>query len=153
VFVFAGIAAELARRRPEIPLLVVEARGKAGWLDRTGIDLRSLGNVYVMANTPDPRQFFRISRLILMPSLWNESSGRVAAEAMINGLPVLASDRGGLPETLQQAGFLFSVPSIYTPETRMVPSAAEVAPWVETIVKLWDDETFYQAESRKARVA
>jgi glycosyltransferase involved in cell wall biosynthesis len=39
VFVFARIAAELARRRPDIPLLVVEGRGNSGWLQRTGLRL------------------------------------------------------------------------------------------------------------------
>jgi len=43
VFLFARIAAELARRRPDIPLLVVEGRGKAAWLDRTGLDIAGLG--------------------------------------------------------------------------------------------------------------
>src|SRR5262249_33969499 len=46
VFVFARIAAELAQRRPDIPLLVVEGRGTADWLQRTGLDLGSLGNVF-----------------------------------------------------------------------------------------------------------
>jgi len=110
VFIFARIAAESALRRPEIPVLVVQARGNAGWLDRTGIDLRSLRNVYVMANTPDPRHFFRISRLLLMPSLWNESFGRVAAEAMINGIPVLASDRGVCPRRFSGPDFCSPCP-------------------------------------------
>jgi glycosyltransferase involved in cell wall biosynthesis len=68
-----------------------------------------------MANTPDPRDFYRVSRLVLMPSLWDESFGRVAAEALVNGLPVLASRRGALPEVLAQAGFLFDVPGRYSP--------------------------------------
>jgi glycosyltransferase involved in cell wall biosynthesis len=89
VFVFARIAAELARRRPDIPLLVVEGRGKADWLQRTGVDIGGLGNVFVMANTPDPRHFYQISRMVLMPSLWWESFPRVAVEALINGIPVL----------------------------------------------------------------
>ena len=88
VFVFARIAAELARRRPDIPLLVVEGRGTAGWLQRTGLDLGALGNISVMANTPDPRDFYQVSRLVLMPSLWWESFARVAAEGLINGIPV-----------------------------------------------------------------
>ena len=35
-----------------------------------------------------------------MPSVWQESFGRVAAEAMINGIPVLGSTRGALPEVI-----------------------------------------------------
>ena len=153
VYVFARIAAELAARRPDIPLLVVEARGKAGWLERTGLPARSLPNLYVMANTPDPRDFYRVSRLVLMPSLWRESFGRVAAEALVNGIPVLASNRGALPETLAEGGLLFDVPERYTPESRLMPTAEEAAPWVEAIVRLWDDKAQYDAESRRAREA
>jgi glycosyltransferase involved in cell wall biosynthesis len=154
VFVFARIAAELARRRPDIPLLVVEGRGKASWLQRTGLDLRALSNVYVMANTPDPRDFYQVSRLVLMPSLWRESFPRVPVEALINGIPVLASTRGWLPETLAQAGgFLFDVPERYTPESRSVPTAEETAPWVDTIIRLWDDHAFYEQERRRCLAA
>jgi glycosyltransferase involved in cell wall biosynthesis len=146
VFIFARIVAELARRRPDIPLLVVEGRGKSGRLQRTGLDLGALGNISVMANTPDPRDFYRVSRLVLMPSLWWESFPRVAVESFINGIPVLGSRRGGLPETLEQAGVLFDVPERYTPQTRLVPTAAEVAPWLDTIIRLWDDNQFYAQE-------
>jgi glycosyltransferase involved in cell wall biosynthesis len=149
VFVFARIAHELGRRRPDIPLLVVEGRGGCDWLARTGVDFRDVSSLHRMANTPDPRDFYHVSRLVLMPSLWRESFGRVAAEAFLNGIPVLASRRGALPEVLSDAGFLFDVPDRYTPETRIVPTAEEVAPWVETIIRLWDDEPFYEQESRR----
>jgi glycosyltransferase involved in cell wall biosynthesis len=153
VFVFARIAAELARRRPDIPLLVVEGRGTAGWLQCTGLDLGALGTISVMANTPEPRDFYQVSRLVLMPSLWWESFARVAAEALINGIPVLASRRGGLAETLHEAGFLFDLPERYTPQSCLVPTAAEVAPWIDTIIRLWDDEAFYHDEQRRCLAA
>jgi glycosyltransferase involved in cell wall biosynthesis len=153
VFVFARIAAELARRRPDIPLLVVEGRGTAGWLQRTGLDLGALGTISIMANTPDPRDFYQVSRLVLMPSLWWESFARMAAEALINGIPVLASRRGGLPETPHEAGFLFDVPERYTPQTRLVPTAEEVAPWIDTIICLWDEQAFYLQEQRRCLAA
>ena len=54
VTVFARIAAELGRRRPDIPLLVVEARGTADWLSRLGLDLSEVKSLDRMANTPDP---------------------------------------------------------------------------------------------------
>jgi glycosyltransferase involved in cell wall biosynthesis len=148
VFVFVRIAHELGRRRPDIPLLIVEGRGGVNWLTRTGLDLSGLENMNAMANTPDPRDFYCVSRVVLMPSLWRESFGRVAAEALLNGIPVLASRRGALPEVLREAGFLFDVPERYTPESRVVPTAEEVAPWVETVIRLWDDAAFYEQESR-----
>jgi glycosyltransferase involved in cell wall biosynthesis len=146
--VFARIALELGRRRPDIPLLVVEGRGTADGLAGLPVDLSGLTNLHRMANTPDPRDFYRVSRVVLMPSLWRESLGRVPIEAMANGIPVLASDRGALPETLGDAGFVFTIPDRCTSASNVVPTAQEVAPWVAVIERLWDDPEF-EAEHRR----
>jgi glycosyltransferase involved in cell wall biosynthesis len=150
--VFARIALELGRRRPDVPLLVVEGRGKADGLAGLPVDLSTLTNLHRMANTPDPRDFYRVSRVVLMPSLWRESLGRVPIEAMANGIPVLASDRGALPETLGEAGFVFTIPERCTPASGVVPTAQEVAPWVAVIERLWDDPVF-EAEHRRRALA
>ena len=116
-----------------------------------------------MPNTPDPRQFYAVTKLLLMPSLM-ENAGFVAMEAMTNGIPVLASNRGGLPETIGNCphpnplpkgegtcgGFLFDIPARYTPATRDLPTAEEVEPWVETIIRLWDDPAEYERWSQAA---
>lgn len=151
VFVFARIAAELGRRRPDIPLLIVEGRAGIDRVARTGVDLNHLTNVHVMANTPDPRDFYRITHVMLMPSLWRESFGRVAAEAMTGGIPVLGTDRGALPELLDGAGLMLPVPDQYTPESRVAPSAEEVLPWVNAIIRLWDDPSYYEEISERCR--
>jgi glycosyltransferase involved in cell wall biosynthesis len=152
VTVFARIALELGRRRPDIPLLVVEGRGTADGLASLPIDLSGLTNLHRMANTPDPRDFYRVTRVVLMPSLWRESLGRVPIEAMANGIPVLASDRGALPETLGDAGFVFTIPERCTPTSNVVPTAQEVAPWVAVIERLWDDPE-YEAEHKRRALA
>ncbi len=151
LFVFARIAEVLANRRPDIPVLVVEKRAHPEWVSETGIDLGGLPNVTVRPATSDPREFYAATKLLLMPSLWKESFGLVAAEAMINGIPVLASNRGTLPETIGDAGFLFDIPARYTPATRDLPTSEEVEPWVETITRLWDDAAEYEHRSRAAR--
>jgi glycosyltransferase involved in cell wall biosynthesis len=140
--VFARIALELGRRRPEIPLLVVEGRGRADGLAGLPVDLSGLTNLQRMGNTPDPRDFYRVSRVVLMPSLWRESLGRVAIEAMANGIPVIASDRGALPETLGDAGFVLTILEQYSASSVALPSAREVAPWVAIVERLWDDPDF-----------
>ena len=129
---------------------MVEGRGQADWLAHTGLDLSGLTNLHRLANTPDPRDFYRVSRAVLMPSLWQESFGRVAAEALLNGIPVLASRRGALPEVLAGAGFLFDVPERYTPTTTLVPTAEEVAPWVETLARPSEDAVSYEASAAAA---
>ena len=150
VYAFARIADELGRRRPEIPLLVVEARGSERTLADCGLDLTRHGNVSLMDHTPDPRQFWGLTKICLVPSLWSESQGLVAVEAMINGIPVIASDRGALPETLGHAGVLLPLPEWLTPRTRVLPTTKEVAPWVEAVIRLWDDGELLAEHGRRA---
>jgi len=69
---------------------------------------------------------------------------------MVNGIPVIASDRGALPETLGGAGIVLPLPERITQATRMLPTAEEVAPWVEAVIRLWDDAEFYQDHRRRA---
>ncbi len=140
VYPFVRIADELGKRRPDIPFLVIESRGTEANLVDCGIDLRSHGNVFLMAQTPDPRDFWRVTRICLMPSLWWESQGLVAVEAMTNGIPVIASDRGALPETLGDSGVVLPLPVRLTATSRELPSAEEVGPWIEAILRLWDDD-------------
>ena len=149
VYAFARIADELGKQRPEIKLLVVESRGDESTLARCGLDLRARGNVFLMANTPDPRRFWAVTRLCLMPSLFRESQGLVAVEAMVNGIPVIGSDRGALPETLGRAGIVLPLPDHLTPSSRHLPRGEEVGPWVEAIIRLWDDPGAYAESSRR----
>jgi len=150
VYVFARIADELARTRPDIPLLVVEGRGSERTLADCGLDLARRGNVFLMGHTPDPRQFWGVTRLCLLPSLWRENQPLVAVEAMVNGIPVIGSDRGGIPEALGGSGIVLPLPERLTPTTRATPTAGEVAPWVEAIVRLWDDEEDYARHRQRA---
>jgi glycosyltransferase involved in cell wall biosynthesis len=153
VFGFARLAEVLHRLRPDIPLLVVEGRGRVDWLGRCGVDLRDVTSLHRMANTPDPRAFYRVTRLVLVPSVWRESFGRVAAEALLNGIPVIASDRGALPEVIGTGGACLPLPAQLTPEARTPPTADEVRPWIETLLRLWDDPAGYGAASARARAA
>jgi glycosyltransferase involved in cell wall biosynthesis len=151
VYAFARMADELGRQRPDIPILVVESRGSESTLAACGLDLTRHGNVFLMSNVADPRRFYRVTRVLVMPSLWPESHGLVAAEALMNGIPVVASDRGALPETVGGAGILLSLPDRLTPATRVVPTAEEVGPWVEAVIRLWDDPEWFAEQVRRAR--
>ena len=44
--------------------------------------------------------------IIIIPSIWEEPFGLVAAEAMSNGIAIIASDIGGIPEIVKKNGIL-----------------------------------------------
>jgi glycosyltransferase involved in cell wall biosynthesis len=148
---FVRIAQELGRRRPDIPLLVVESRATKATLGVCGLRPADHPHVHIMPVTTDQRRFWRLTKVLLIPSLGWENQPLVAIEAMINGIPVIGSDRGGIPEALGDAGVLLPLPERLTPESRILPTAEEVEPWVEAIIHLWDNPAWYQEQSNRAR--
>jgi glycosyltransferase involved in cell wall biosynthesis len=148
VFIIARIADELGKRRPDIPFLIVEGMGTENDVAACGLDLRVHGNVFFHEHTSDPRQFWRVARVSLIPSLVAENQPLVAIEAMLNGIPVLGSGRGGIPETLGEAGLILPLPDRLTADSPGLPTSEEVAPWVDAIVRLWDFPDIYERHSR-----
>jgi len=58
----------------------------------------------------DPDTFFANIDLLIIPSFWHEPLGRTILEAYTHGVPVVASDRGGIPEIVDvgKTGFIFN---------------------------------------------
>ena len=69
------------------------------------------------------RAVYAQARVLLMPSVWEESFGRTVIEAQLNGLPVLASNRGALPQLVSQGGLVMDL-------------QAPVADWAQALRKL-----------------
>ncbi len=94
-------------------------------------------HVQIRSTTDDPREIYREARVLLAPSL-AEPFGRVAVEAMINAVPVLAADRGGLPEALAGSGVLVQLPEslIRDPQARL--ASADASDWLRALRRLWE---------------
>jgi glycosyltransferase involved in cell wall biosynthesis len=150
--VFARLADMLGSARPDIPILVVQSASSAGGLNAIpGIDFAKYPHVMAAPALPRPADFFALTKLLLVPSLFAEPFGRVAAEAMINGIPPLVSNRGGLPQTVAGAGRVLPVPDRLTDKSLEVPDAEEIGMWFDSICELWDDPEKYAAASLLAR--
>ena len=147
----ARIARELWERRPEIPILLVEGRAQASWLKLAEIDWTGVRNVNVMECTTDPRDFYKEAYLIIVPSYYPETFCRVAAEAMANGIPVIVSSRGALPEVVGDAGIILDIPSRLLENDRLTPAKEEAEEWVKNILLLWNNKELYEDYSRRAR--
>jgi glycosyltransferase involved in cell wall biosynthesis len=149
---FARLADMLGARRPDIPILVVQSAASAGLLnDIPGLDFGKYPHIMAAPATQRPADFFALTRILLVPSAFHEPFGRVAAEALINGIPPLVSDRGALPETVRGAGRVLPMPAWLTDKTRELPTIEEAQPWCDAICEFWDDARIYAESSELAR--
>jgi Glycosyl transferases group 1 len=155
---FARLGMMLGARRPDIPVLVVQSGHSGGALNAIpGIDFGQYPQIMAAPAVPTPAEFFALTRVLLVPSVWPEPFGRVAAEAMINGIPAVVSDRGSLPHVVGGdasqggGGLVRALPPWMTVDSTQVPTDDEVQPWFDAVCRLWDDGAFYARVAARAR--
>jgi glycosyltransferase involved in cell wall biosynthesis len=107
------VAMEIARRLPDVSFLFVNgrwprARREASWLFQKSHFTR---NITVWPFQADMRRVYAVTRILLLPSQWYETFGRVISEANMNGIPVIASDTGGVAATVGRGGLIVSPPT------------------------------------------
>ncbi len=129
---------DIARALPEEKFLLVES-----WkLDQISINalteqLESLPNVKFIRRVSDMSEVYRQTRLLLVPSRWEEGFGMVAVEAQSCGIPVIASMRGGLPESVGEGGVL-------------IKDYQNKDAWLKEIGRVLRDADYYAALSKLA---
>jgi len=123
--------------------------------------LAAHANISVLPNCRDIAQFLGRTRVLLMPSLWFEGFGLAVMEAMLHGIPVIASDAGGLVEAKMGTPFVAPVRSIerYEPVfdehalPKPVIEPADLEPWTRALHALVSDRTLYEQVSTASREA
>ena len=133
------LAYGIARACPEIPFLFLEGWPHSHELQRRLRELRRRStNVTWRRRVRDMRPIYRATRVLLVPSQWQEAWGRVVVEAQFSGIPAVASRVGGLPGNVQEGGLLLG------PD-------APVEEWAQAVRRLWTDQAEYERRSTFAR--
>ena len=96
-----------------------------------------------------------------MPSLWYEGFGLIVMESMLRGIPVVASDSGGLVEAKHGTGYVIPVKTIARYEAVFdehamplpVVERNDAGPWVAALGRLLGDRAEYEREACASRAA
>ena len=148
----------LADAFPELSFAAVPTWGAT---DNDLAELRRRPNVTLLPPADHIEDILKHTRVMLVPSVWAEARSRIVLEAMACGVPVIASDVGGLKEAHLGVPYLLAVNPVthYKPslDRNMVP-IAEVPPqdisvWRDVLHRLMTDEAHFNkiaAQSRKA---
>ncbi len=136
----AQVTFAIARQRPDIQFLVVQNWEGLQRTDRTALqtEAAALANLHIVPPERDARDLYRRARLLLAPSQGLETWGRVVNEAQLNGIPVVASNRGGLPEAVGSGGVILDWQS--PPDL-----------WAAAVSRLWDEPDWYAEMARRGR--
>ncbi|MDP1678932.1 MAG: glycosyltransferase [Candidatus Nitrotoga sp.] len=124
---------EIAKRMPSEKFLLLES-WKLNDVAVTELEKRlaQIPNVRFQRRVSDMRSIYSQTKLLLVPSVWEEGFGMVAIEAQSCRIPVIASTRGGLPESVGDGGIL-------------VQDYRNAEAWVGAIGKVLCDKAAYQA--------
>ncbi len=153
VMLAAALAREAARRGRPYKFLFVEGRGTRETMRALCPDALALPSVSIANNTSDVKLVYERSSVILYPSLWFETAGKVPLEANANGIPVLASNIGGIPEMLDGAGYLFDPPAACVSAWETPPPPEYVEQWLAVLDRLHNDPAEHADAVRRARAA
>lgn len=143
----------LAARWPDVAFAAVPTWGA----DEASLrSLAAMPNVQIRPPADDIDEILRDTSVLVVPSIWPEAFGYVVVEAMVRGIPVLASDRGGLPEAKLGVDHVLPVrPAVWRGGAYTSPPQ-DIEPWSAALRELLTDEKAYRAcadASRRAALA
>ena len=102
----SSIFLKLARSRPDLSFAVVPTWGATPSLLE---EIHSISNITVLRETEQIDSIFRQTKVLIAPSICQEAFGLISPEALLRGIPVIASDIAGLKESTLGAAKLIPV--------------------------------------------
>lgn len=141
----------LADRFPQVSFAAVPTWGAS---EEVLASLASRSNVTILDRADDIQDVLESTRILLAPSLWPETFGYVVPEAMLRGIPVIASRIGGLPEAKLGVDYLVDVVPGQWRDGAFVVPPQDIEPWAQALTELVsDNETYARCASASWKAA
>jgi len=146
----------LARSLPHVKFAAIPFWGTTAE-DRAA--LMQLPNMTLLNPERNLDDIFKQTKVLIVPSIWGEAFPQVVGDAMLRGIPVLASNIGGLPETKLGVDYVLPVNMIERYEldskgqVRPVVPEQDVGIWVKALNDVITDRAHYERLSQSSREA
>jgi glycosyltransferase involved in cell wall biosynthesis len=152
-----SIFIDLARHLPDVQFAAVASWGT----NQEDLHaLRSCPNIRILEPVEDIDDVLSRTRILLAPSLWAEGLPRIVVEAMLRGIPAMASNVGGLPEAKLGVDYVLPVRGIeryHAAADGGLPKAVvpeqDIGPWLPPLGRLLSDRRHYEELSAASRAA
>lgn len=114
--------------------------GLKQWCDpeRDSVDFEN-HNIILLGYKNEIKYVYAHTKVLLVPSQFDDPSPRVVVEAMASGIPVIASDVGGISEVMRGGGILLPPQNIES--------------WKQALSKLLNDKLYYRKISESCNRA
>jgi glycosyltransferase involved in cell wall biosynthesis len=101
-------------------------------------EIVQLENVEYLGWCDDMQSVYANTKLLIIPSTYQEGGPRIIAEAFANGIPAIGSDLGGIPDYIGDGG-------------DVVENYTDLIAWRETVNQYISDKNYYDNKSEKAK--
>jgi glycosyltransferase involved in cell wall biosynthesis len=100
--------------------------------------IEEMNNVTYLGWCDNMSEVYASTKLLLMPSRYQEGGGRVIIEGFANGIPAIGSDIGGIPDYIGDGG-------------DVIEDYTDPAAWVTAINQYLSDDAYYERMSDNAQ--
>ena len=112
----------LAAMLPDVPFKLVGAIGE----DASFLEIKKYPNILYCPHTDDVDEIYQDAKVVLFPSMLEETFGRVVVEAMAYGIPVIARDTGAVSSVVEEHAILMKKDS-------------KPSDWLQPLIKLLEN--------------
>jgi glycosyltransferase involved in cell wall biosynthesis len=132
------ILLDIIKRIPNLPYIAIQTEHESEDLDakiketlEENNKKHRKNNIY-MTRCENPIEIYKKTKILLAPSLCDETFCRTVNEAMMNGIPVITTGQGNIKYLVGERGLVYQKDNIDG--------------WVDEIKKLYYDNNYYQQQ-------
>jgi glycosyltransferase involved in cell wall biosynthesis len=122
----------------DVPFLLVDSQESdmdlnkrlKGLIDKRNLLESAHQSIYLKGPVADMKSIYRKTKILLVPTLVDETFCRVAYEGMMNNIPILSTSNGNLKYLMRDYADILD----HQPET-----------WIDKITQVYHDDTYLQA--------